>query len=98
MEDLILAPVVVEHDGRVVTSGPDVAQLFEKRHDHVLRDIGAMLKADPECLPNFGETPYVEPSNSQTYRSYEIDRDGFMLLAMGFARLTARTGQKLLRH
>lgn len=33
---------------------------------------------------NFAETPYIDAQNGQTYRSYDMDRDGFTLLAMGF--------------
>ncbi len=33
---------------------------------------------------NFAETPYVDAQNGQTYKSYDINRDGFTLLAMGF--------------
>ncbi|NEI73227.1 hypothetical protein GR212_27105 [Rhizobium lusitanum] len=33
---------------------------------------------------NFGETPYIHIQNGQTDRSYDMDRDGFTLLAMSF--------------
>ena len=35
-------------------------------------------------MPNFGQTPYVDPQNGQTYKSYDLTKDGFTLLAMGF--------------
>lgn len=33
---------------------------------------------------NFVETPYIHPQNGQTYRLFEMTRDGFTLLVMGF--------------
>ncbi|MBK9073333.1 MAG: phage regulatory protein/antirepressor Ant [Myxococcales bacterium] len=85
-------PVVFAKDGEVFATSRDIAAFFGKRHDHVLRDIGNLIAAEPQLgLANFGETPYVEASNGQTYRMYEMDRDGFTLLAMGF------TGTKALK-
>lgn len=33
---------------------------------------------------DFQETPYIHPQNRQTYRSFEMDRNGFTLLLIGF--------------
>ncbi|WP_394258314.1 Rha family transcriptional regulator [Xanthobacter autotrophicus] len=72
-------------DGRIVTSSRDVAAFFGKRHDHVLRDIDALILQAPACLPNFGEGSYTLPSTKmQQHRCFDMTRDGFMLLAMGF--------------
>lgn len=90
--DTTRQPVVFARGGEVFATSRDVAAFFGKRHDHVLRDIGNLFASEPSLgLANFGETPYVEPSNGQTYRMYEMDRDGFTLLAMGF------TGSKALK-
>lgn len=88
------SPVVFERSGEVKTTSRDVAELFGKRHDNVLRDIAALIEAgagNQGGLLTFEDTPYVEPSNGQTYRQYEMTRDGFTLLAMGF------TGAKALK-
>lgn len=62
-----------------------IAEKFEKRHDHVLRDIRVLVATNPEWgSPNFGETPYVEATNGQTYQMYEMTRDGYSMLVMGF--------------
>lgn len=87
MTDEIRMPVLSVKDGNVVANSRDVADYFEKRHDHVLRDIDALVF---KGVPNFGETPYINRQNGQTYRSYDMDRDGFTLLAMSF------TGDKAL--
>ena len=78
-------PVVFQRAGAVFTNSRDVAAFFEKSHRHVLRDIENLMAALPEGgLPNFGHTPYVDPQNGQTYKSYDLTKDGFTLLAMGF--------------
>ena len=73
-----------------VCTSLDVAETFEKRHDHVLRDIEE-LKKD---IPNFGEMFY-EDSVSDSYgrkrKMYFINRDGFTLLVMGY------TGEKAIK-
>ena len=62
-----------------------VAERFEKRHDNVLRDIENLKKECPEefWLLNFEERDYID-ERGKTYPSYEMTRDGFSLLTMGF--------------
>ena len=89
LADRLPTPVVFERDGRVVTTSRDVAALFDKRHDHVLRDIDALIQTAPELvsgpLPNFGEGSYSLPNTgAQRHRQFTLTRDGFTLLAMGF--------------
>ncbi|WP_062222230.1 Rha family transcriptional regulator [Aureimonas sp. D3] len=45
---------------------------------------GGLPNSGEGGMPNFGHTPYVDPQNGRTYRSFDMDRDGFTLLAMGF--------------
>lgn len=67
------------------TSSKVVAEKFGKRHDNVQRDIRNLIKDNPEWgLLNFEETPYTDPQNGQTYHMYEMTRDGYSMLAMGF--------------
>ena len=85
-------PVVFAREGEVFANSRDVAAFFGKRHDDTLRAIRNLIDQEPDLgSRNFAETPYVEPSNGQTYRSFDMDRDGFTLLAMGF------TGSKALK-
>lgn len=51
-------------------------------HKEGLRNFAQTLHG--RSAPKFGETPYVELQNGQTYRAFEMTRDGFALLAMGF--------------
>jgi len=81
-------PVVQIHDGKAITISTDVARVFGKRHDHVLRDIENLRKDLPaECVPNFGETSAIVPQPNGGTReipAYHLTRDGFTLLAFGF--------------
>lgn len=85
-------PVVFAREGEVFATSRDIAAFFDRRHDDVLKAIRNLISSAPELgVRNFAETPYVEPTTGQTYRMYEMDRDGFTLLAMGF------TGSKALK-
>jgi Rha family phage regulatory protein len=73
----------------VVVSSLDIAKHFEKNHRDVLRDIRVEIGyaqncADPSEAKMFCETTYIHEQNGQEYPMFLINRDGFMLLAMGF--------------
>jgi anti-repressor protein len=82
--------LVIMKNQEAVTSSLNVAEGFEKRHDHILRDIQAVK----EDVPNFGEM-FMEATEPDTYgrerKVIYMNRDGFTLLAMGF------TGKKALQ-
>ena len=62
-----------------------IAEKFGKNHRHVLQSIRNIIEETGEWgMPNFRQTPYIDPQNNQTYQMYEISRDGFALLVMGF--------------
>lgn len=87
-----ITPVVSIINQTVITTSLDVARVFEKRHDHVLRSI-EQLKS--ECgadftAPNFGVSEYQDETGRKL-PAYNLTRDGFTLLAMGF------TGKKALQ-
>ena len=74
-------------DGVAVVSSRVIAYDFDKRHDHVLRDIENLIK-DMGATQNWGdlfiESKYQHPQNKQWYKEYLLTRDGFSLLVMGF--------------
>ncbi|WP_342441786.1 Rha family transcriptional regulator [Lysinibacillus sp. FSL K6-0075] len=84
--------LVIIQNRQAVTTSLQVAESFEKRHDHVLRDIETILGGFPNSgeAPMFYESAYQHPQNKQQYRMFYMNRDGFTLLAMGF------TGSKAL--
>ena len=86
-----LTPKVVNRAGVLFTDSRDVATIFERRHDNVLRDIDNLLinldtsnigVSESEAL--FWETSYTIPGQTRPYRAVEMSKSGFMLLAMGF--------------
>ena len=76
--------ILQNKDGRILANSREVAEKFEKRHDSVLRDIDNLI-SDSTILWSemFIESSY-ENSRGKTYRCYDMDRDGFSLLCMGF--------------
>ena len=72
-------------DGVAVVSSRVVAYDFDKRHDHVLRDINNIIESN--TTQNWGllfiESQY-KASNGKMNKEYLLTRDGFSLLVMGF--------------
>ena len=80
--------VLIDND-QALTTSLIVAEKFEKRHDIVLRDIRNLIEQVRSLLkfedtPLFYESTYTNEQNKQTYPMYLMNRDGFLLLAMGF--------------
>ena len=74
-------PVVITKADRVVTNSRDVAEFFGKRHDHVIRDI-------EKIAPDLGtswitRTDWID-AYGRIQKSYDLTRDGFTFLVMGF--------------
>lgn len=74
-------------DDRIVTTSETVAKVFNKQHKHVLRDIRQIIK---QCSGDFTKSNFglcfknnkLQNGKPQPY--YEMSKDGFILLAMGF--------------
>lgn len=64
----------------------DLGRVFEKRHDHILRDI-SNLPDDEFKFSNFIKSEYLSSQNKKQ-PCYNLTKDGFCLLVMGF------TGEK----
>jgi Rha family phage regulatory protein len=76
----------------VNVNGRDVAAVFKKRHDHVLRDIDHLLTS-PKFAGVVGVvTDYID-KNGASRRSFDMTRDGFALLAMGWTGERALTSK-----
>ncbi|MGX5194764.1 phage antirepressor KilAC domain-containing protein [Klebsiella oxytoca] len=71
-------------DSSVTMSSREIAELTEKQHGHVCRDIEAMLK-------QLGESPegyiqlWTHPQNGQKYREYRLDREHTECLITGYS-------------
>jgi len=90
MENLVLVTISKERDNILTTTSLKVAKAFEKRHDHVMRDIELLTSQNLGGLVKFWNTPYTHPQNGQTYYYYEMNQEAFTLLVMGY------TGSKAL--
>jgi Rha family phage regulatory protein len=76
--------LVAIRDNRATTTSLIVAEFFEKQHNHVMRDIRNLMEDLPEGgLSNFAPSSYQNEQN-KTQPMFEMSRDGFSLLAMGF--------------
>lgn len=94
--------LVIMKNQQAVTSSLQVAEVFDKNHQHVLEAIDKLRigvvknSTDPtdrgvkNWTDLFYEDVYTHPQNKQQYRVIYMNRDGFTLLAMGF------TGKKAL--
>lgn len=84
---LIPFDAIVYNHNQIRTTSLKVAQAFGKRHTNVLRKIEAL-----ECSPEFNELHFelveYKDAKGEKRPSYEMTKDGFMFLVMGF------TGQK----
>ena len=87
-----VTPAVIVRDGVIRASSRDIAMVFAKRHDRVLRAADDLISKRPELLPNFGVTiaDIAGPNGAvRRERMMEMDRRAFTLLVMGFTGETA---------
>lgn len=71
----------------VVTTSRQVADVFKKKHIHVLEAIDNKIQnlgGIENSIYLFKEEEYVHPQNKQKYRQYLLTRDGFSFIVMGF--------------
>jgi len=83
-------PVLHLVKGRPVVSSCQVAEHFGKQHKNVVRSIEAIIRNAPKSFGglNFERTSYqVEMPNGGGFKdcpAYDLTRDGFVVVAMGF--------------
>ena len=75
----------------VKTTSMQVASVFGKRHTHVTDKLKALDCSDEFRSANFSAHPYINEQNGERYTLWEMTKDGFMFLVMGF------TGKKAAR-
>ena len=74
---------LIVKDAKVVVSSRMVAQVFEKEHKHVLRDIETLGCSETFIRSNFGPVEYRD-AKGEMRPEILLTRDGFTLLAMGY--------------
>ena len=85
MADLIQLAVI---NGTPTTTSLAIAERFGKRHDNVIRDIEKLECSEKFRFLNFEERLREVPGPKgivRTYRMYNITKDGFSFLVMGFS-------------
>lgn len=78
-----IRPFVAILNGKIKTNSLKIAEHFNKRHDNVLRDIQNLECSKEFTALNFEGSEYLDASGKVNLM-YEITRDGFTFLAMGF--------------
>ena len=74
--------VVESRNGEVFTSTRQVAEAFEKLHNHVIAKVRALECSDQFLTDNFSSVQFEHRGN--TYEAFEMTKDGFMFLVMSF--------------
>jgi Rha family phage regulatory protein len=77
------ALVKTNSNGKNVTTSLIIAEIFGKRHDSVLRDIQNLDCPEDFNLHNFVGISYTDSMNREQ-RAYEMTKDGFSFLVMGY--------------
>ena len=82
-----VAPVIHVENGHTFITSNELAQVFNKSHKNVIRDIEALECSDIFRGLNFELSFYdaITGNNAKrSYKCYHITKDGFSFLAMGF--------------
>ncbi|WP_270932539.1 Rha family transcriptional regulator [Pseudomonas aeruginosa] len=102
LDEASLRDLVMVNDGQVVTTSLKVAERFGKRHDNVLRAIDNLDCSAGFRLLNFEETVMwrENPSGGEPIksRSFDMTKDGFMFLVMGFRGKAAAAWKEAFIH
>jgi len=85
VNERIHKPLVFETNGEIVTDSLMIAEMFDKDHDKVLRDIRTQIDyAGAEfSLANFGESNYIN-ERRRKYPKYNLTEQAFTLVVMSY--------------
>ena len=85
MKNLPIEVLVTTKGNELKTDSRKVAMAFGKRHTHVIRDIRKIMAQVPDEFnrTTFGLVEY-EDGKGEKRPMYEMTKDGFMLLTMGY--------------
>lgn len=81
MENLI---PMGNRDGKIVVSSRRIAEDFGKQHKDVLESIERITAENPALTANMFIPSSYKAGTGKSYKEYELTRDGFSLLVMGF--------------
>ena len=83
MQELTIANAVFALNGVASTTSLKVAEVFGKQHFNVLQSIKSLEMPDSFSQLNFQAAEYID-AQGKTRSMYNMTRDGFVLLVMGF--------------
>ncbi|PFP88699.1 Rha family transcriptional regulator [Bacillus cereus] len=85
VDEQIHKPLVFETNGEIVTDSLMIAEVFDKDHDKVLRDIRTQMDyAGTEfSLANFGESHYIN-ERGRKYPKYNLTERAFTLVVFSY--------------
>jgi len=86
--------VITSPSGKDVTTSLIIAEVFGKEHYNVLRDIESLECSREFNALNFEVISYTDSQN-RTQRAYEITKDGFSFLVMGYTGVKAAEFKEL---
>ena len=75
-------PDVTIENGRAVTTSVAIAEFFGKQHHHVVQKIESLECSEQFLTSNFSRVKFEHRGN--TYNAYQITKNGFVFLVMGF--------------
>ena len=75
--------IIGHYNGQPTVTSREVAEHFKKEHRHVIESIRSIISENSELTSMFYETTYTA-GTGRAYPMYQMNRDGFTLLAMGF--------------
>lgn len=76
-------PKVFLQNGKAITTSQAVAEFFQKRHDDVLKKLRNLDCSNDFTARNFAVSEYSD-STGRKLPMYEMTKDGFVFLVMGF--------------
>lgn len=79
--------VITNQTGKDITTSLIVAEVFNKEHNKVCRDIENLSCSESFNAANFGIISYID-SRGREQKAYEMTKDGFSFLVMDY------TGEK----
>lgn len=75
--------VFLNNNNEVVTDSLMVSEVFNKRHDNVIREVEKLIFSMEEKGNLIFEESFYEVGNGRKYKKYSMTKDGFTLLVMG---------------
>ena len=81
---LIPSNAITATDTKLVTTSLKIADAFGKQHRNVTAKIKSLDCSKAFRSANFSAHPYKNEQNGETYQIWNITKDGFMFLVMGF--------------